>query len=137
MLIHLISSFFNFLGPQSQQTYIEISRVHGTRPYLPDEFLRSNKFSTKVDTYSFGVVLFEIATSLPSSSLKREDKFLKDHVVNYEGDILKLKDARVPGYDSCCKGILEIGKLCVKKSVRERPDMVFVFKSLEKVPLEQ
>jgi len=46
-------------GPQSSQyTHVKVSRVHGTRPYLPDEFLRYKKLSTKVDTYSFGVVSF-------------------------------------------------------------------------------
>lgn len=43
-------------GPQQQYTHVKVSRVHGTRPYLPDEFLRARKFSTKVDTFSFGVV---------------------------------------------------------------------------------
>ena len=43
-------------GPLQQYTHVKVSKVHGTRPYLPDEFLRAKKFSTKVDTYSFGVV---------------------------------------------------------------------------------
>ena len=44
-------------GPTENYTHVKVSRVHGTRPYLPDEFLRGKKFSTKVDTYSFGVVI--------------------------------------------------------------------------------
>lgn len=43
-------------GPLQEYTHVKVSHVHGTRPYLPDEFLRGKKFSTKVDTYSFGVV---------------------------------------------------------------------------------
>jgi len=43
-------------GPQNQYTHMKVSRVHGTRPYLPDEFLRGKQMSTKVDTYSFGIV---------------------------------------------------------------------------------
>jgi interleukin-1 receptor-associated kinase 1 len=62
-------------GPQEQYTHVKVSRVHGTRPYLPDEFLRDKKFSTKVDTYSFGIVRFQFlfflfilpTTSIPSS----------------------------------------------------------------------
>ncbi|KAJ8929909.1 hypothetical protein NQ314_017374 [Rhamnusium bicolor] len=123
-------------GPQSQYTYIKVSRIHGTRPYLPDEFLRAKKFSTKVDTYSFGVVLFEIATSLGAYSDKREDKFLKDHVVNYKGDILDLKDKRVEGYDECFKGLVEIGKMCVTKRAKERPEMVSVLILLEGVSIK-
>lgn len=47
-------------GPLQQYTHIKVSRVHGTRPYLPDEFLRGKKFSTKVDTFSFGIVSIHI-----------------------------------------------------------------------------
>jgi interleukin-1 receptor-associated kinase 1 len=43
-------------GPQNNYTHMKVSRVHGTRPYLPDEFLRGKQISTKVDTYSFGIV---------------------------------------------------------------------------------
>ncbi|XP_028137592.1 serine/threonine-protein kinase pelle [Diabrotica virgifera virgifera] len=122
-------------GPQSQYTYIKVSRIHGTRPYLPEEFLRAKKFSTKVDTYSFGVLLFELATSLSPHSEHREEKFLRDHVVNYPGDILELKDKRVKDYDDCFKGILEIGKMCVKRWAKERPEMIDVLIMLEKVSL--
>ncbi|KAJ8948706.1 hypothetical protein NQ318_017874 [Aromia moschata] len=106
-------------GPQSQYTYIKVSRIHGTRPYLPDEFLRAKKFSTKVDTYML--------------TRTREDKFLKDHVVNYAGDVLDLKDKRSEGYDECFKGLVEIGKMCVNKRAKERPEMVSVLILLEGV----
>ena len=39
-----------------KHTSLTVTRVHGTRPYLPDEYLRSRKLSEKVDTFSFGVV---------------------------------------------------------------------------------
>ncbi|XP_056633245.1 serine/threonine-protein kinase pelle-like [Diorhabda sublineata] len=124
-------------GPQSHYTYIKVSRIHGTRPYLPEEFLRAKKFSTKVDTYSFGVLLFEIATALSPHSEHREEKFLRDHVVNYQGDVLELKDKRVKDYDDCFKGILEIGKMCVMRWAKDRPEMVDVLIRLEGVSLNQ
>lgn len=57
-------------------SYVKVSRVHGTRPYLPDEYLRSKKLSTKVDTYSFGIVLFELASGLRAYEEHRPKKFL-------------------------------------------------------------
>lgn len=64
-------------GPASSNaSYVKVSRVHGTRPYLPDEYLRSKKLSTKVDTYSFGIVLFELATGLRAYEEQRHKKFL-------------------------------------------------------------
>lgn len=57
-------------------SYVKVSRVHGTRPYLPDEYLRSKKLSTKVDSYSFGIVLFELATGQRAYEEQRPKKFL-------------------------------------------------------------
>lgn len=58
-------------------------RVHGTMPYLPEEFLKGRILSTKVDAYSFGVVLFELITGLPAYDSRRKSALLKDHVVLY------------------------------------------------------
>lgn len=49
-----------------------MSRVHGTKPYLPDDYLRHKKLSVKVDTYSYGVVLFELCTGLRAYDEKRK-----------------------------------------------------------------
>lgn len=72
-------------GPRSDYSHITLSRIHGTKPYLPDEFLRARQFSTKLDTYSFGVVLFELATGLGAYSTTREisKRYLYEHVLNY------------------------------------------------------
>lgn len=113
-----------------------MSRIHGTRPYLPDDFLRSKQFSTKVDTYSFGVVLFELATSLPAYSRERRDKFLKDHVESFAeegGDVLALKDPRAEGGEVIFGHLLEVGKMCVAKRAKDRPEMVQVLIRLEEV----
>lgn len=120
-------------GPNSDYTHIQVSRIHGTRPYLPDDFLRSKQFSTKVDTYSFGIVLFELATSLPAYSREREEKFLKDHVENFQGDLINLKDSRAAGGEEIFFNLLEVGKGCVRKRAKERPEMVQVLIQLEEV----
>ncbi|KAF5296322.1 hypothetical protein FQA39_LY12539 [Lamprigera yunnana] len=120
-------------GPHSNYTHIKVSRIHGTRPYLPDEFLRSKKVSTKVDTYSFGIVLFEIATVLWVYVEQRPHKSLRDHIINYEGDIFNLKDKRVEDGDYIFKGFIDIGKVCVSKKTKDRPEMVAVLISLENI----
>lgn len=122
-----------FVGPQGEHSYIKLNRIQGTRPYLPDEFLYSNRLSTQVDTYSFGIVLFEIATGLTPLSNKREKQLLSDHVVNYEQDIFNLKDKRTSGFDNYFIGMLDIGKMCVQQQARMRPDMVQVLIWLETV----
>ncbi|CAG9821690.1 unnamed protein product [Phaedon cochleariae] len=124
-------------GPRNNLNYIKVSRLHGTRSYLPGEFLRSRKFSTKVDTYSFGVVLFELATALAPHSDHREDKLLRDHVVNFSGDVSGLKDGRAKGFDECFAGIVEIGKMCVQDNAKDRPEMTSVLVLLEGVSLKE
>lgn len=122
---------FGLAREGTHEEYVRISKVHGTRPYLPDEFLKLKKFSPKVDTFSFGIVLFEIATGLTAYSNRRPNKFLRDHVVDYEGDILELKDPRESGGDYCFRRIINIGMNCVREKAENRPDMVKVLKALE------
>ena len=43
-------------GPDVGKSLVEVSKIQGTRPYLPHEYLRSKELSTKVDVYSYGVV---------------------------------------------------------------------------------
>ncbi|XP_071454890.1 serine/threonine-protein kinase pelle [Hetaerina americana] len=142
-------------GPNNQYTHIKVSRVHGTRPYLPDEFLRSKQISSKVDTYSFGIVLFELATGLRAYDEARARKFLKDYVefCIEEGTEMSLIDRRLEGAGTDWVGaeggiaacpnpefnfgnsifvdLLRLGKLCVKRRPGERPEMVLVLQELD------
>lgn len=117
-------------GPNGD--YTKVSKVHGTVAYLPAEFLRHKKFSTKVDVYSFGVVLFELATAR-KAAVKVGSKivYLKEAFDYFEGDVMTLKDPLVGGYDSCFKGLIDIGILCVHDNAYLRPEMVEVYKMLE------
>ncbi|KOX69995.1 Serine/threonine-protein kinase pelle [Melipona quadrifasciata] len=54
---------------------MKVSKIHGTRPYLPEEFLHGRKLSTKIDTYSYGIVLFELATGLSAYDESRTLNF--------------------------------------------------------------
>lgn len=144
-------------GPNNQYTHIKVSRVHGTRPYLPDEFLRSKQISTKVDTYSFGIVLFELATGLRAYDDARARKFLKDHVEGCEEDGTEMtlvdRKANLDGSTSIelmgaegamgCPSpditlgspifgdLLHLGKMCVKRRPADRPEMVLVLQELD------
>lgn len=122
-------------GPESDYTHMTLSKTHGTRPYVPDEFLRARKFSTKVDTYSFGVVLFELATALRANLNGKKDTFLRDHVMDYDGDVMELKDKRANDGENCFLGLLDIGKMCVNRRPKDRPEMVSVLINLEQIKL--
>lgn len=122
-------------GPMQQYTHVKVSRVHGTRPYLPDEFLRGKKFSTKVDTYSFGVVLFELATGLRAYDCNAPEKFLKKRMeVLTEDQIHEVMDVKAGLDDGISfKTMFTLGKLCVSSRPKDRPEMVAVLQKLDSI----
>ncbi|XP_015511733.1 pelle-like serine/threonine-protein kinase pik-1 [Neodiprion lecontei] len=121
-------------GPE--QDYMKVSRVQGTRPYLPDEFLRDRNLSTKVDTYSYGIVLLELATGLGAySNARPEHKFLKAYVDSFEEkDIRLLKDSTAgTEKDKVFDNLIVLGKWCANTLPKDRPQMVDVHRKLERL----
>lgn len=119
-------------GPYNHYTHMKVSRVHGTRPYLPDEFLRHKKFSTKVDTHSFGIVLFELGTGLRAYDDQRLHKFLKDLIENTSpSQLINLIDKKC-GIDDVqtFSNLIALGKCCVSRKPKDRPEMVVVLQEL-------
>ncbi|XP_003701323.2 serine/threonine-protein kinase pelle [Megachile rotundata] len=115
-------------GPEEDS--MKVSKIHGTRPYLPEEFLYKRELSTKVDTYSFGIVLFELATGLSAYDESRvQDKFLKDFINGWEKSQLDLlRDKKAGEKDSqVYNNLMILGKWCTN-SVQNRPEMSSVFK---------
>jgi interleukin-1 receptor-associated kinase 1 len=134
---------------------LKVSRVLETRPYLPDEYLRGKKISSKVDgvdTYSyryaaklridyktFLIRIFE-SYFLPfqlwnrivraghwPACLRQEHPFLRDQIENSE---------QKPGYTRCesCKvcvalyqPLMHLGWLCASSKAKERPEMIKVY----------
>lgn len=47
-------------------------RLYGTHAYLADDFVSSLVITTKNDVWAFGIILFELATSLPAYDMNRE-----------------------------------------------------------------
>lgn len=80
------------------------------------------------------MVLFELATARsPAGDNKR---LLKDQVVNHpEENILQLKDAKAEGGEFIFAELMRIGKTCVQKRAKDRPEMVSVLLLLEKVTI--
>ncbi|KAK4320749.1 hypothetical protein Pmani_008406 [Petrolisthes manimaculis] len=120
---------------KSQSTSIKVSRVHGTKPYLPDDYLRHKKLSVKVDTYSYGVVLFELCTGLRAYDEKRKGgtKLLRD-LVEETAEAETLRDSTLVGRpdDGIFHFLYELGKKCVHTLSTKRPDMKAVFEELGK-----
>ncbi|XP_058451461.1 serine/threonine-protein kinase pelle-like [Malaya genurostris] len=117
---------------------MKVSRVYGTRPYIPREFITHRQLSTKVDSFSYGLVLYEIITGLRVYDEKRKTaKHLKDivlHAAQSGEDIRKLMDQSLSPYDAgtvnICKVLLKAGFSCTADDPEKRPEMVDVYKYL-------
>lgn len=116
-------------GPERDS--MKISRIHGTRPYLPEEFLRDKKLSTKIDTYSYGIVLFEMATGLRAYDDSRPEKKLLGDLIEAWKDLSLLIDKKGGEENKqVYKNLISIGKWCANGSAQNRPEMELVFQTL-------
>uniref|UniRef100_A0A1L8DKU7 non-specific serine/threonine protein kinase n=1 Tax=Nyssomyia neivai TaxID=330878 RepID=A0A1L8DKU7_9DIPT len=128
-------------GPNADNTAMEVSRVYGTKPYLPTEFMRNRILSTKVDTFSFGVMLFELVTGLRAYDHKRANKFLTDHIIAADKEnvsIDQLIDQSCPADADVKKAssmIIQLGRFCIADKPEERPEMVKVLSFFDTICL--
>ena len=124
------------VGPQ-QREYKELKVVFGTKPYLPPEFRNLKLFSTGVDVFSFGVVLFELVTTLRSHEQGRSPEFLYEFMRAVDhteaGVIIGVMD-EAPGSNlACvvfCGMMIELGKHCTSVIPSDRPNMEEVYQCL-------
>lgn len=119
---------------------MEVSSVYGTRPYLPIEFIAKRTLSTKIDTYSFGVVLFELFTALRAHDKNRESGlaflpvFMRFKAKNGE-PLFPLLDKRLQSdtvSPTVYNSLMDIALICTVDNPDNRPEMVKVLNDLEK-----
>ena len=114
--------------------YFVLSTIYGTQFYLPQDFLRSKKLSAKVDTYSFGVILFDLVTGKrPQTRVGKE--YLLDIVRESEQLPREQVDTSWPEQhvnSHLCKILYNFGKQCTQDRARHRPEMEEVYQNLKK-----
>uniref|UniRef100_A0A0N4Z321 non-specific serine/threonine protein kinase n=1 Tax=Parastrongyloides trichosuri TaxID=131310 RepID=A0A0N4Z321_PARTI len=120
-----------------------VSHIKGTMAYLPPEYINERQISTKLDVYSFGIVLLELATGLRPYSEGQQPHGLIDYVLHHRKKVLNkeenvkdfLVDRRLQSTTDCFDifyNLLNIGLLCGEKNVDKRPDIEIVSKELLK-----
>ncbi|CAH0401606.1 unnamed protein product [Chilo suppressalis] len=125
-------------GPYGDnRSHVKVSRVHGTRPYLPDEYIRSGCLSPAVDVFSYGVVMLEIATCLKPIDNTRSIQRLTDFMrieTDRAMDTAIYEDPALQGTPNSnpqvCRDFIDIGIHCTKYARHERPNMLEVYKKL-------
>ncbi|XP_038067818.1 serine/threonine-protein kinase par-1-like isoform X2 [Patiria miniata] len=134
-------------GPEDGKTYcyLKTKNAHGTLPYLPEEFKRSFKLSTKVDVFSFGVVLMEILAGERVSDSRREpNKLLTDIVEEamelekqQKGVIERIRDRRCPDWPwDIAWYLLDLALKCTRSKFTQRPEIVEAVNTLRDIAAE-
>ncbi|XP_044471345.1 cysteine-rich receptor-like protein kinase 15 [Mangifera indica] len=107
-------------------------RVVGTYGYVPPEYVKRGIYSTKLDVYSFGVLLLQIISGNKVSALygPEENLSLLDHAYNLwkEEKGMEFMDPSLDDTNFLCNLIkcLQIALLCVQEYPNDRPSMLEV-----------
>ncbi|GMN68314.1 hypothetical protein TIFTF001_037374 [Ficus carica] len=108
------------------------SRIVGTYGYIPPEYARQGLYSTKLDVYSFGVLLIQIISGKRNSCFygSNEDLSLLEYAFEMwkEGKGMDFMDNSLDDTLSSCKLLkcMQIALLCVQENANERPSMLEV-----------
>ncbi|XP_064473921.1 uncharacterized protein LOC135388350 isoform X2 [Ornithodoros turicata] len=125
-------------GPPTDMTHIVVSHVHGTRYYLPHEYLKNRQLSTKVDIYSYGIVLLELATSKHVFD-RRRSKTLMEHVADcaQSNQLDSLRDGGAGDENTDWFPLLiHLGQKCSSYNRKDRPEMEEVLQHFKEGPTE-
>ncbi|KAH9383723.1 hypothetical protein HPB48_025489 [Haemaphysalis longicornis] len=139
-------------GPEADQSMIVVSQIHGTRYYLPHEYLKSRQLSTKVDIYSYGIVLLELATSKHVYDKRRKTRTLamvglrlRWHHFQIEtvqdcaqsNQLDSLRDTNAGDENQVIFSLLiHLGQKCSSYDRKDRPEMEQVLQQFKENPSE-
>lgn len=116
-------------------------RLYGTHAYLADDFISSLIISTKNDVWAFGVILFELATSLRAFDERRGNKSkLTRYMWTFSESPERLNDL-IDGHarrtsktaQSVLMQLMQIGFSCTRPQSVDRPEMSNILNSLSKI----
>ena len=107
------------------ETLVKTTTVFGTSAYMAPEAFRGD-VSTKLDTFSYGVVLLELLTGLPPYDEHRDGRDLLSHIEGADDTPDSLCDSKgAPWPNGLPKALLDLAMLCFDDK-KSRPSMIDV-----------
>jgi len=122
-------------GPEADQDHKTVSVIIGTDWYLPDDYRRSFDLKYAVDTFCYGMFLFDLVTGKsPSAKDPTTNKYMRDVMLKKDPQepIVEHVDQNV-GYDLWAKFLYCFGKDCTNPIANKRPKMGSVNDALEQL----
>ncbi|RGB40841.1 kinase-like domain-containing protein, partial [Rhizophagus diaphanus] len=113
-------SDFGFCGPADKS----LNSVYGNLPYIAPEVLTRKENTFKSDIYSFGMLMWEIASEQTPFHNCKHDFYLAMGIVN------GLRPRNISGIPSEYK---ELMKKCLDADPLQRPDIDTLFNEIEKM----
>ena len=116
-------------APRGTGTFVaETSKVIGTSAYLAPEAYHFD-VSTKLDSYSFGIIILEVLTGLPPLDSDREERDLKSHIE--ENDISEVLDESGGEWDAkVVAKLMSISDKCTEMKKKKRANIEDIIDSL-------
>ncbi|MCO5595777.1 hypothetical protein L7F22_049825 [Adiantum nelumboides] len=114
---------------------MSISKFRGTFGYAAPEYVMGARISTKVDVYSYGVLLLELVSRRRPTNTKLQEEGMSLHTwartLHESGRTIEVVDKTLlaegePDNDNIvqeAKKLLELGVKCSEEVVKERPSM--------------
>ncbi|XP_076033817.1 interleukin-1 receptor-associated kinase 4-like isoform X2 [Oratosquilla oratoria] len=120
-------------GGTHTRTLVKTTTVFGTSAYMAPEAFRGD-VSVKMDTFSYGIVMFELLTGLPPYDEHREGCDLLSYILETESENEELIDKTFgTAVDmGLALQLFELAEKCTADK-RKRPTMVQVVQSLKKL----
>ncbi|KAL2331508.1 hypothetical protein Fmac_019089 [Flemingia macrophylla] len=108
------------------ETGANTNHVVGTYGYMPPEYIFEGAYSTKLDVFSFGVLILEIVCGKRNRGFYHEDNLL-GHAWRLftEGKCCEIVDATIKDSLNLSAALraIHVGLLCVQLSPDDRPNM--------------
>ncbi|CAH1265314.1 IRAK3 [Branchiostoma lanceolatum] len=122
------------------------SKIMGTTAYIAPEYCRNRVLSREVDTYAFGVVVFEVLTGQKAFDETRGrhrvlSDLVQDHMDTNDPDmtwkLVDKKTGKTAWPRDTALGLFEIGRQCTLHKRKQRPKMPDVLSRLEKMEVRR
>jgi len=107
-----------------------LTNMEGSRGYLSPEWISRAAITAKSDVYSYGMMLFEVASGKRNSDPSADDQntffpTLAAKVINQGGNVLTLLDPRLEGNADIeeVTEMIKVASWCVQENETQRPTM--------------
>ncbi|XP_020224022.1 putative receptor-like protein kinase At4g00960 [Cajanus cajan] len=115
----------------ADETQIKASKIAGTYGYMAPEYARHGKLSTKLDVFSFGVIILEIVSGQKNNGFRNGENV--EHLLSFawknwrKGTAANIIDPTLNNaFRDEIVRCIHIGLLCVQEKVADRPTMASV-----------